>query len=215
MSGPGLIETVRVRGGVAPLWPLHLRRLGESCAALGIAMPDVEPPSGGDDRVHRLEVVAAGASVNVAVSERAVGATTPVRLITASVRHRPYPWKTTERAPFDAARAEAAAAGADDALLLTEDGLVAECGIWSLLWWEGERLCGPALEIGVLSGVGRARLAALAGGIVPRAVGRDALGGRSLLVVNAARGVVPVAALDGAAVPSSPATERVAEHFWP
>jgi branched-subunit amino acid aminotransferase/4-amino-4-deoxychorismate lyase len=213
MSGPGLIETVRLRGGVAPLWPLHLRRLGDSCAALGMTMPDIQAPSGGADRVHRLEVGAAGGSVRV--SERPVGATTPVRLVTASVRHRPYPWKTTERAAFDQARVEAAAAGADEALLLTDDGLVAECGIWSLLWWEDDRLCAPDLGLGVLHGVGRARLAEIVGRIVPRAVSRDALEGRSLLVVNAARGVVPVAALDDEPVPISPATERLGERFWP
>lgn len=213
MNRPGLIETVRVRGGVAPLWPLHLRRLAESCAALGITMPDVPAPSGGADRVHRLEVDAARGSVRV--SERPVGATTPVRLVTASVRHRPYPWKTTEREAFDRARAEAVAAGADEALLLTGHGLVAECGIWSLLWWEGDWLCAPDLGLGVLHGVGRARLAEIAGRIVPRAVSRDALEGRSLLVVNAARGVVPVAALDGEPVPISPATEGLAARFWP
>ena len=35
----GLIETVRIRDGVAPLWYLHLRRLAESCRALGIPLP--------------------------------------------------------------------------------------------------------------------------------------------------------------------------------
>jgi branched-subunit amino acid aminotransferase/4-amino-4-deoxychorismate lyase len=35
MASATLIETVRVRNGVAPLWELHLQRLVASCRALG------------------------------------------------------------------------------------------------------------------------------------------------------------------------------------
>jgi branched-subunit amino acid aminotransferase/4-amino-4-deoxychorismate lyase len=210
MGAVTLLETARVRGGVAPLWRFHLRRLAESCASLGLRFPTIVAPSGGEDRVHRLEVSDAG----VWASERPLGSTEPVRIVTASARHHPYPWKTTGRQAFEEARGEAVAAGADDALLLTEDGLVAECGIWSLLWWEGDRLCAPDFALGVLRGVGRARLAELVG-VTPRRAMREELEGRSLVVVNAARGVVPVAELDGRAVPESPATARLAERFWP
>ena len=34
-----LIETVRVRDAVAPLWGLHLRRLLRSCRELGVPFP--------------------------------------------------------------------------------------------------------------------------------------------------------------------------------
>ena len=54
---PSLIETVRIRNGVAPLWYLHLRRLATSCKALGVPLPgELITPGGGADRVHRLEV---------------------------------------------------------------------------------------------------------------------------------------------------------------
>ena len=60
-----LIETVRIRGGVAPLWYLHLRRLAGSCKALGIPLPGELPtPSGGADRVHRIQAGPRGASVS-------------------------------------------------------------------------------------------------------------------------------------------------------
>ena len=60
-----LIETVRIRGGVAPLWYLHLRRLAGSCKALGIPLPGELPtPAGGADRVHRLQVGPRGATVS-------------------------------------------------------------------------------------------------------------------------------------------------------
>jgi len=70
-----LIETVRIRNGVAPLWYLHLRRLAASCRALGVPLPgDLPAPSDGLDRVHRLEVGPRGPEV----TERPVGADTPV-----------------------------------------------------------------------------------------------------------------------------------------
>ncbi|MGH7581229.1 MAG: aminotransferase class IV, partial [Gemmatimonadales bacterium] len=184
---PSLIETVRIRNGVAPLWYLHLRRLASSCKALGVPLPGELPtPSGGGDRVRRLEVGPRG----LEVSERAVGSTDPVSLVRARVVHRPYPHKTTERAQFDRALEEARAAGADDAVLLTEGGYVAECAIWGIFWWDGARLCAPPLELGVLPGVARARLAELAGGISERRATPVQIEGRSLFVANSVRGVV-------------------------
>ena len=207
-----LIETVRVKHGRAPLWPYHLDRLERSCAALGIPFPlDLAPPVGGDDRLVRFEVSAS----EVEVSERPVGSVAPVRLVTARTVHQPYPDKTTDRETFDLALGEAEAAGADDAVLLTPEGYVAEPCIWSLFWWEGDRIAGPASSLGVLPGVARARLAEWAGPLLERHVERGYLGGRSLFVANAGRGVVPVAQLDGVAVPESPDLARVAAVFWP
>ena len=48
---PALIETMRIRNGIAPLWYLHIRRLATSCKALGIPLPgELPPPEGGPDR---------------------------------------------------------------------------------------------------------------------------------------------------------------------
>lgn len=206
-----LIETVRIRGGEAPLWYLHLRRLASSCKALGVPLPGELPtPSGGADRIHRLEVGPKG----VEVSTRPVGSTDPVRLITARVTHRPYPHKTTDRGQFDRALEEAKAAGADDAVLLTEGGHVAECAVFGLFWWEGDRLCTPPLALGILPGVGRARIEELAGRIDERRVTPEALEGRSLFVANAARGVVPVSSFQGEKVAQDPGTMRISALFW-
>jgi branched-subunit amino acid aminotransferase/4-amino-4-deoxychorismate lyase len=208
---PSLIETVRIRNGGAPLWYLHLRRLASSCKVLGVPLPGELPtPSGGPDRVHRLEVGPRG----LQTSTRSVGSTEPVSLMTGHVVHRPYPHKTTDRAQFDRALEEARAAGADDAVLLTEGGHVAECAIWSVFWWEGERLCAPPLKLGILPGVARARLEELAGRIDERRVKPEELEGRSVLVANAARGVVPVAAFQGRPVPQDSGTARLSGSFW-
>jgi branched-subunit amino acid aminotransferase/4-amino-4-deoxychorismate lyase len=209
---PSLIEAVRIRNGAAPLWYLHLRRLARSCKALGIPLPgELITPGGGADRIHRLEVGPRG----VNLSERPVGSTAPVRLTLASVIHRPYPHKTTERAQFERALEEARAAGADDALMLNAGGYVAECAIWGVFWWEEGRLCAPALALGVLPGVARARLEETAGGLVERRVRMGELEGRSLFVANAARGVVPVASLEGREMAQDPGTTRLSDSFWP
>jgi len=208
---PSLIETVRIRNGVAPLWYLHLRRLASSCKALGVPLPGELPtPSGGPDRVHRLEVGPRG----LQVSERVVGGTEPVSLVRARVVHRPYPHKTTERAQFERALEEAGAAGADDALLLTEGGHVAECAIWGIFWWDGGRLCAPALGLGVLPGVARARLAELVGAISERNATPAEIEGRSLFVANSVRGVVPVVSFAGRSVPQDEGTARLSASFW-
>ncbi|MGZ8392295.1 MAG: aminotransferase class IV [Gemmatimonadales bacterium] len=209
---PSLIETIRIRNGEAPLWYLHLRRLAVSCKALGVPLPGVlEVPQGGNDRVYRLEVGMRG----MQVSERLAGPTTPVKLVISKVAHHSYPYKTIDRAQFDRAVDAARAAGADDALLLTPGGFVAETSIWSVLWWEGDQLCGPAFDLGILPGVGRARVTELIGRVDERRSSLRELEGRPFILVNAVRGVVPVASLDGVPVPGSRETDALARRFWP
>jgi branched-subunit amino acid aminotransferase/4-amino-4-deoxychorismate lyase len=130
------------------------------------------------------------------------------------VIHRPYPHKTTDRGQFDRALEEAGSVGADDAVLLTAGGYVAECAIWGIFWWEGRRLCAPPLSLGVLPGVARARLEELTGGISERRVGPEEIEGRGLFVANAVRGVVPVASFQGHPVPQDPGTSGLSASFW-
>ena len=207
-----LIETIRVRQGTAPLWYLHLRRLAVSCKALGIPLPgELPPPEGGPDRVHRLEVGMRG----VQVSERLVGSSDPVKLIVSRVAHHSYPYKTTDRAQFERALDTARGAEADDALLLTPGGYVAETAIYSVLWWENGRLCAPALDLGILPGVGRARVTELAGQLEERRSAWKEIQGLSLFLVNSVRGIVKVAAVQGDRVPPSKDTDALAASFWP
>ena len=207
-----LIETVRIRNGAAPLWYLHVRRLATSCRALGVPIPvDLPTPERGADRVHRLLVSRRG----VVAGERPVGSTAPVRLITSKVVHRPYPHKLVDRERFDRALADAKAVGSDDGLLLTVGGQVAETAIWGVFWWEDGRVAAPALDIGILPSVARARIGEIVGAIDERKVTLEEIRGRSLFVANSVRGVVPVATLDGTAVPDSPETEALASRFWP
>jgi branched-subunit amino acid aminotransferase/4-amino-4-deoxychorismate lyase len=209
---PSLIETIRIRNGSAPLWYLHLRRLASSCKALGVPLPGELPtPEGGPDRLYRLEVGMRG----MQVSERLVGPTAPVKLMISHVTHHSYAHKTTERAQFDRALDGARTAGVDDALLLTAGRFVAEAAIYSVLWWEDGVLCAPAFDLGVLPGVGRARLTELVGKVEERHARPDELHGLPLFLVNSVRGVVPIAKLENQQVPQSKHTDTLAARFWP
>ncbi len=208
---PVLLETVRVRRGVAPLWYLHLRRLSASCLALGVPFPPVvEVPADGPDRVHRLAV----GHGSLEVTSREVGPSGPLALVTSSVPHEPYPHKLAERSLFEAAGAECRRAGADDAILLSRTGLIAEATIWCLFWWEGERVAAPPLSLGILPGVSRARITELTGPMLERAVPGRQAHRLQLFAANAVRGVAPVATLDGAPVPGNRGTALLAERFW-
>jgi 4-amino-4-deoxychorismate lyase len=208
---PTLIETVRVRHGIAPLWGHHLARLFDSCRAIGVPPPaKLQTPEGGADRVHRLLVSARG----VQAEERPVGTAAPVRLVTSPVGHEPYPHKTTDRAQFDRAQADAESRGADDGMMLVPGGWVAESSIWGIYWWEEGRLSGPPLELGILDSVARRRLAELVGGIAERRAAPGELTRHSVFVANAVRGVVPVRSIDGNDVVSSSETAALAGAFW-
>ena len=212
----GVFETIRVRTGRAPFLERHAARLAAACQALDLPLPGhpladlVAPWLGPGDVVVRVEV----AGPEVRVTTRPVPSAAPLTVILATVPHTPYPHKTTSRAAFETAQAEAQAAGADDALLLTASGLVAEGAVWSMFWWEADRLATPALTLGVLPGIARARIMALVP-TIEREQQPDELVGRGVFAANAVRGIIPIRSLGGGLVPDDPRTARLAARFWP
>jgi len=206
-----LLETVRIIDGVAPLWPLHRWRLMNSSLLLGLPLPEYDAPTGGADRVLRIEFSPDGAHL----TERDVGPVEPISLASAPAPHRGYPHKTTTRAWLEAARATGRATGADDALMFDAEGRLIEATRWAIGWWEGEILCFPPAALGGLKSVARARLTEMArGGVRDAVLTRAELAKRSLLACNAARGVLSVAMLDGVLVPENPRTAAIAKRFW-
>jgi branched-chain amino acid aminotransferase/4-amino-4-deoxychorismate lyase len=218
-----LFETLRVRDGAVPLLAGHMRRLHEASRSVGLAPP---PESLGmvvltwarerpGDCALRLE----WDGHDVAWSDQPVPAEQSVRVVTVSAPHPGYPVKCVGREAFDRALAEAEAAGADEPLLLTGGGCVAETARFAVAWLEGDRLHVPALTLGILPSVGRARLvevAAEAGlAVHHESSPRASLDGKAVVLVNAARGLLAVTRLDGADVPASDVLARLGAGFWP
>ena len=228
--GEGLIETMRVRGGGGggpggrgglPFLDRHLARLAASLAALGQAAPTVDlaelartaavpPEAGGADHVVRLLVL----DGTPTIATRELPHLNPPAVIVATEPHETYSHKTTARGVFDRAIVDAHAQGADDALLVTAAGYIAEGTTWSVFWWDGDRLCTPALDLGILPGVGRARVMELAPVAEVRVTAAE-FAGRSLVLVNAVRGIVPIGSFRGRDVHLDARTAELSRGFWP
>lgn len=206
-----LIETVRIIDGRAPLWPLHRWRIMNSALMLGVPLPDVEVPHGGADRVVRIEI----GDGQVAITERDVDDLESISLASSPAPHRGYPHKIGARAWLEAAHTTGRATGADDALMFDIEGRMIEATRWAVGWWDGERLCFPPLALGGLKSVARARLVEMVrGGLEEVVLTRDEMAKRSLLVCNAAHGVLSVGMLDGTPAVENPRTIALAKRFW-
>lgn len=141
-SGYGVFETVRVlEGGRIPLWERHAARLRTSAAALGLPVPDTDAlreagaeliaRAGSERDVLRVTVTAGeGAGRCILTTRARVQLDRPVRLATVRTgrgdRDPTAAHKTTSRMFWVLAQREAEAAGADEALVLLDDDVLAE-----------------------------------------------------------------------------------------
>lgn len=209
----GLIETVRVVGGRAPLWDLHVERVRAAAEALGLGLAPPPAPAGGEDRVVRYELH----PNSVSETRRESSVPASLCLHASVVSHPGYSWKTTERQAFDEALTEARRAGADDALLLSAHGLVREASRWAIVWrLENGRIGAPPLAAGVLRSVARARLSLIVvGGIVEEELDLSRLVRRPVAALNAARGLVRVEQIASEMVPEWDGWSVLAARFWP
>jgi branched-subunit amino acid aminotransferase/4-amino-4-deoxychorismate lyase len=217
-----LFETMRVRHGALPFLERHLRRLAAAARQVGLELP----PGLSQDAVARaragppesvLKVVWDGRRAEW--EERDVPADGALRVVTVGEPYEAYPVKSIARDGFERAAAEAERAGADEPLLLTRTGDVAEAARFSLVWLDGNVLRVPDPALGVLPSVGLARLLELAAArrmaVLAGRFHRSALDGRPAVLVNAVRGVVPVATLDGMQVPVATVFTELGAQFWP
>ena len=140
------------------------------------------------------------------------------KLMTASFRlpanERVAQFKTCNKLSQILARAEADAAGADEALLLNTDGFVVEGSSSNLFWIEDRVVCTPPVPSGILAGVTRAVVLELCSKLQLQA--REACANPEQLkradgvfVSLSSMGVVPAESLDGSQVRSSPVVEKL------
>lgn len=163
-----------------------LRAVAESLPARGRWFP-------------RVELVETGSGTRLRMWLRpAPPRTATVRLWTVAEpdRRRLPAVKGADLDHLASLRAAAATAGADEALLVSTEGHVAEGASTSIVWWRGDTLCGPPPGPGLLSGITRALLGELAGTAGHPVVTEQAtvpdLAGVPVWTLNALHGIRPV-----------------------
>jgi branched-subunit amino acid aminotransferase/4-amino-4-deoxychorismate lyase len=226
LRGRSVFETTRVYGGRPFRLDEHLARFAVSAERLRLPPPDA-------DECRRLAelVIGAGGATDLAVrlywTGRTLVATAgPIdpefeALRARGVRLAAVGWSTGALASAKSmsyaenmgAQDAAVAAGADDALLVSHDGIVLEAPTANVFWREGDRLLTPALSLPILAGVTRAALLEIAGheteeGVFPltRLLQAD-----EVFICSSIREVMPVSAVDGKAFDLGPAARELQE----
>lgn len=231
--GDGLFETMRIEHGAVPWWLRHRARLVDGARRLGIAPPDdawldariAEIAAGVELGVLKL-VLTRGAGGRGYLPPESLEPT--VVLSVHGLSGPPSPglevaWSTVRLAvqPLLAgikhlnrleqvmARREAAAAGADEALMLDTTGqvvcatsgnvVVLDKGCWLTPPVSGSGVAGVCR--GWLLEQGLVREAALLPAQVEAA--------QAVFLCNAVRGILPVARLDGRGMPQAPAIDTI------
>ena len=240
LLGDGLFETLLWEDGGLVDPDLHWARLARGCQELGLPAPSgLDCDRACFEAVRRAELREERAAVRLTVTAGSGGrglerpvrlaprlfATAafaappegPVRLAFSSVvRNEGSPasrLKTLSYLDSVLARREALAAGADEALMLNAAGEIACASAANVFWFDGEALCTPALDCGVLDGIVRGRVieAARALGLTVREVRANVAALKAatgLFLTNSLIGLRPVESLEGGAVAADP---RVAE----
>ena len=123
-------------------------------------------------------------------------------------------FKTMNKLTHIMARIEAIENGADEALLMNTDGEVAETASGNLFWVSRNRVCTVPTSSGALPGITRAVVLEICRSlglqttqrVIKPGVLRKAEG---IFITQSALGIVPVTALDGEPVASSPFVDQI------
>jgi branched-chain amino acid aminotransferase len=237
-TGDGCFETMKVVGGRPFAISRHLARLGRSCEALGIAVPD-------DRRLHeavdavlaangegvgrvRITVTAGRAPLGPDRGDAEPGLfvlTGPPRVLPESSSVAVAPWVRNERSPLAGVKATsygenvvaqrwAAARGCDEALFANTRGELCEgTGSNVFVVVDGE-LVTPPLDAGCLAGVTRelvCELVAVAEEPVPM---DDLARAGEVFLTSSTRDLHPVRLVDGRALRAPGPVTATAQEHW-
>jgi len=241
LLGDGLFETLLWVDGEIRCLSAHMARMAAGCQALGLpaldrdlagtlcrAAPGEAGIASGRAAVRLTLTAGSGGrgldrpeSPTPRLMARAFVAppvTAPASLVLAKVRRNEGSpaarLKTLSYLDNVLARAEALAAGADEAVMLNNRGELACAAAANLFWIRDGRLFTPALSCGVLNGITRARVLARAAELgvesVVVAAGVAALeGAEAAFLTNSLIGVRPVARFEGRTFAAHPLIERL------
>jgi branched-subunit amino acid aminotransferase/4-amino-4-deoxychorismate lyase len=207
LRGSAAFETLRVYDGRPFLLDRHLARLTRSATALGLPsvtgaaeLAALAAGAAPPDAVLRLfrttnALVATAAALPAGLEEqRARG------VALRSFEREPPALlegvKSTSYAAAFAARQEAAALGADDALFVS-GGHVLECATANIWWVRGGRLQTPAAGPGILPGVTRGVILDLEEADTDAVAFEALLAADEAFTTSSIREVMPVVSIDG------------------
>jgi branched-chain amino acid aminotransferase len=244
LYGDGLFETMCVTNGKPFRWWDHMERLRKGGDFLGIKIPfackSLEKFAAELIAKNQMAEALLRLTVSRGVGRRGYspkGADKPVvvmtlhpvpgaprtasaswKLHTASFRlpagEKLAHFKTANKLAQIMARAEADAAGADEALLCNTDGFVVEGASSNLFWVEGDTICTPPLASGILAGVTRAVTLELCAKLdLPQAerqiTPENLRRAQGVFVTLSSLGVVAAATLDGVSLQHSPLVAKL------
>jgi len=248
LLGDGLFETVRVAHGRPFRLAQHLERLSRGAEFLKIGLPFApkELAKFADELIRRNHLPESilrltltrgpgGRGYSTKNCPRPtlamalhpvppVSAEEPLQwsLVTSSLRIPAgdvlASFKTTSKILHVAARAEAEAQGADEALLLNTNGEVAETAGGNIFWVYQDQICTVPTGRGVLPGITRAVVLEICQTLGletnKRVIKPEQLRKTSaIFVTQSAQGVIPVVAFDGLPVAPSPLVDQIASAY--
>ncbi len=249
LYGDGLFETMRVYNGKPFRMAQHLERMVRGANYLKINLPFTpkELQKFADQLIEKNAMPDAVLRVNLSrgQGERGytpVNATKPNIVMTMDKAPpleptNPPRWglitssfqvpatdpmssfKTTSKLLQVAARAEALAKGADEALLVNSNGEVAETAGANLFWVYHDKICTTPTGRGVLPGITRAVILEICQvSSLPtnkRVIKPEALrNAEGIFLSQSAHGIIVVVTLDGIPVPQSPLVDKVYRAYY-
>ncbi len=246
LYGYGLFETIAIRQNHPTLLAAHLRRLNRSLPQLNLTVPYPEERlaeavleltqfNGIQEGVVKIIVTAGLAERNRPTTLITVKAGLPYTAdhYRDGLRATFTPWRRDETSPFAGlktlnylpniiAREKARAAGFDEAFFLNTQGRLAEGSACNIFLLTGNRLLTPDTASGLLPGVARAEVLALARHlgleVVEKPLIPDLLAtADEVFLTNSLMGVMPLAAIDHCPVGNcqpGPLTTRLRELYF-
>jgi len=222
LRGRAAFETMRVYDGRPFMLGRHLERLGETSARLGLPQPDTDECArlarlvvdGHPDVALRLfwtgrDLVAIASTIDPKLERQRENGIqlAVVRWSTGALAGA----KSTSYAENMRAFDDAVAHGADDALLVSADGIVLEAPTANVWWRSGDRLFTPTLGLPILAGVTRSVVKELAEqevveGVFPL---EELLAADEVFLTASVREVMPVAGVDGTVFSIGPAAKAL------
>jgi branched-chain amino acid aminotransferase len=224
LRGDGAFEVLRLYGGRPFAMEDHLARLRRSCegirleidhAALEREVAALLAEAGPLDALLRLVATRGGRRIAIVEEMPAHPAAATVATVTYAPNRVLDGLKTLSYAGNMLAGRLAREQGADEALLVTPHGRVLEGPTWSFFWVAGGRLVTPPLSDRILPSITRERIVRATDAQERITTLDDLAGAEEAFIASSVREVLPIAAIDGRALPSAPGpvTERAARAF--